>query len=161
MDNVTRPGIGSQVIDQMGSKRIAFDIAEDRQQVIVVLNDGALEPALPDMTGAKVAAMIVPGVGHGQGLQNATDALSLTRLQEQMKVIVQEAITKEAEGIALFGLPQGIKKGKEIAGVEKHGRAIVAAIDGMVDQTITNEPRQPSHAARLFGSRRLINEKKN
>jgi hypothetical protein len=42
-----------------------------------------------------------------------------------------------------------IKKGKEVAGIKKDGRSIIAAIDGMVDEIIAHEPRQPSHAASL------------
>jgi len=94
--------------------------------------------------------MIEAGVGHRQRLQNAADALPFTRLRDKMKVIVLEAITQETEGITLLGLLQSTEKGQKIARTEEDSRTI-AAVDGMVNYTIANDPRQASHLARLIG----------
>ncbi len=66
-----RPGIIVRVRDDPGAERIGLDITQDRPKMFILLDDGALEPALPDMADGAVAAMIAPGVGHRQRLKHA------------------------------------------------------------------------------------------
>ena len=46
---VARPSIGRRVGDHPGPQRVGLDVAEDGPEMVVGLDDGALEPTLPDV----------------------------------------------------------------------------------------------------------------
>ena len=78
-----------------------------------------------------------------------------------MKMISDQAVTKKAEGIAFFGLPQSKQEGQEVPGVMKNGGSIIAAIKCMIDQPIHDWSRQARHAATLHAANGASNEKMN
>jgi hypothetical protein len=107
----------------------------------IVLNHGAPEPALPDMAGALIALVITPGMGDQKRLKNSADGLPSLGAEQEVEVIGHEAIAEEAKGIALLGLGQGFEKGGAVVVVAKDLFAVVAAVEGVVDQAAINGPR--------------------
>jgi hypothetical protein len=66
-------------------------------------------------------------------------------------MVAHQAISKEPEGVTLLGLRQGVHKGLEVIAVVKDGVAIIATIEGVVHQTVTDHARLSSHADELIG----------
>jgi hypothetical protein len=83
-----------------------------------------------------MAAMIPPGVGDGQGLEDSADRLSELRADEEVEVVGHEAIAEEAEGIALPGLGEGLQEGDPIVIVAEDDGPVVAAIEGVIDEAV-------------------------
>lgn len=67
------PGVVTGRRDSPGPEGVGLDIADDRQEVVVVLDDGALEPPLPDAAAGVVAAAVALGVGDEQVLHDLAD----------------------------------------------------------------------------------------
>src|SRR5262245_36847694 len=83
--------------------------------------------------------MKMPGVGHRQRLQNAADRLPRVRGENQVKVIVHQAISVQVERIALARLPHGIEKLLEARIAAKDILPVIAAIDGVVNESVIDE----------------------
>jgi hypothetical protein len=73
-------------------------------------------------------------------------------LQNQVEMVIHKAIRNEPEGITLLGLRQGVQKGLEVVAVVKDGVAMIATMEGVVHQTVTDQARLSSDAAELIGS---------
>jgi hypothetical protein len=58
-----RPGPLLGRLHETGTKRVAFDVAEDCQQVIVLLDRKGFEPALPNRTAAAVLSAVATDMG--------------------------------------------------------------------------------------------------
>ena len=63
------------------------------------------------------------------------------RAHEEVEVIGLQAIAEEAEGIALDCVGDGLKKGEVIGVVGEDITAIVAPIEGVVDQSVIDGSR--------------------
>ena len=90
------PAVVACGFDHAGAEGVGLDVAEDRQEVVVVLDDGALESTLPDVAAAVVAAVVALGVGDEQALHDPADR----RLQgpdQQVDVVGHEAVAVELE----------------------------------------------------------------
>jgi hypothetical protein len=71
------------------------------------------------------------------------------RANQQVKVIVEQAVTEQLERIALFELRQRLQEGLEIRLFTKHFLAVVAAVDDMVDQAAVNGSQRAWHSAKI------------
>src|SRR5215469_6296060 len=109
----------------------------------------AFETTLPDMAGGRRSLMVMPGVGHGQRLQDAADGLPGGRLQDQMEVVVHQAIRVQPEGIAFLGLDQSVKELLKVGVVEKDAGAVIATIERVVNKDVGDQSRLSSHASSL------------
>jgi hypothetical protein len=58
-----------------------------------------------------------------------------------MEVIGHEAITEQSERIALAGLGEGIKECEAIGIIGEDVSAVIAPVEGMVDQAIIDRAR--------------------
>ena len=56
--------------------------------------------------------------------------------QQQVKMVRQEAVAVQEEGIAPPRLGQGVEKGGVVVGAEENGGAVVASVESMVQQTV-------------------------
>src|SRR5262245_58119459 len=59
------PPFSLSLFDHPGPQRVGLRVPQESEQVVVLLDDRALEPALPDVA-AGAGAVVVPGVGHGE-----------------------------------------------------------------------------------------------
>jgi len=105
--------------------------------------------------------VVVPGVGDGQRLQDATDGLAVGRLQDQVEVVVHQTVGEQAEGVALLGLGQGVQELLEVGGLEEDALTVVAAVEGVIDQAVGDQSWWSSLFPRLrratVGSKRKMN----
>ncbi len=53
-----------------------------------------------------------------------------------MEVIGHETIAEEAEGIAVLGLGEGFEEGDTVAVITEDVGAVVAAVEGVIDEPI-------------------------
>jgi hypothetical protein len=90
------PAVIAGGFDHPGAEGVRFDVAQDRQEMVVVLDDGALEPALPDVATAAVAAMVALGVRDEEALHQSADR-GLERADQEVDVVGHEAVAVERE----------------------------------------------------------------
>ncbi len=64
-----------------------------------------------------------------------------------MKVIGHETIAEEAKRIAFLGLGEGLEEGDAVGVIAKDVGAVVAAIEGMIDETVIDGARWASHGS--------------
>jgi hypothetical protein len=110
------------------------------------------------MADTLMAAMVMPGVGHGQGLEDTANRLTVLGLEEEVEVIRHQAVAEEAEGIAQLGLAQGIQERLEVVVPEENGEAVVAPVEGVVEQAVSDGSRLASHVHRLWRGRPNVNK---
>jgi hypothetical protein len=127
----------------------------------ILLDQRTLEPALPNVTNGAVGLVVVPGVGHGQRLQNAADRLAWLRRQEQVKVVGHQTIAVQPERVTLLGLAEGIQENQMVLGGEKDISAVIASVEGMVQQTVSDGTRCTRHSKKLKPKPRPRQEKMN
>ena len=161
MRDITRPGITCQIRYHAGPQRIGFDVAHDGQQMLILFDNGAFETALPNMPRRAMVLVVMPGVCQRERLQNPTDILAWPGLEHQMKMVTDEAESKQPEGIALLGLRQRLEECQEIPGLEENGAAVIAAIECVIDQVVRDEAGSSSHEGRLAVSTVNGKRKKN
>jgi site-specific DNA recombinase len=104
-----------------------------------------LEAPLPHVARRAVRLVVAPGVGHGQRLEDATDRLPGGRRQQQVEVVGQQAVAVQTERVAQLGLAKGAQEGLEVVGAAEDGRAVVAAVESVVDQVIGDGTRLARH----------------
>ena len=67
--------------------------------------------------------------------------------EQEMKVIGHETIAEEAKRIAFLGLGEGLEEGDAVGVIAKDVGAVVAAIEGMIDETVIDGARWASHGS--------------
>jgi hypothetical protein len=107
----------------------------------IPLNNGALEPPLPDMTSAVMSFVVSPGMRDSKRLEDSADRLSGLRPDEQVKVIGHEAIAEQAKRIAVLGFGEGAEEGSPVGIVPKDIGAVVAAVEDVIDQSVIDGSR--------------------
>lgn len=98
----TRPGPIHGVIDQSCPDRIAEHVAEDRQEMRVLLNRKAFEAALPHMPMAPVMAMVAANVAGHPPLHERAECGGGGRLHEQVEMIGHEAEAEDPDRVRRF-----------------------------------------------------------
>ena len=137
MGGEAAPAVVAGGFDHAGAEGVGLDVAEDRQEVVVVLDDGALEPALPDVAAAVVAAVVALGVGDEQALHDPADR-RLAGADQQMDVVGHEAVAVELERLPLLQVGEGLEEGGVVVVVEEDRCAVVAAVDDVVDEPVVD-----------------------
>ena len=62
-------------------------------------------------------------------------------------MIGHETIAEEAKRIAFLGLGEGLEEGDAVGVIAKDVGAVVAAIEGMIDETVIDGARWASHGS--------------
>jgi hypothetical protein len=86
------------VLDQSGANWIAEHIAEDREQMSVLLNRKAFESTLPDMTMAPVMLVVPPDMARHPPLHEGAQSRLGGRLHNQMEMIGHQAHAEHFDG---------------------------------------------------------------
>jgi hypothetical protein len=81
--------------------------------------------------------------------KDAADRLVRSGSEQQVEVIAHQAVAEQPKRIAALRLPQGVEESLEVGGRREHGRTVVAAADGMVEQAVGDGSRQARHEWRL------------
>ena len=141
MAGITRPSILGRVSDHLSAERIGLDVAENHEQVGVILDHGALEPTLPHMTRGLMPLVITPGVGYCKGLKDSANRLSGLGPDQEVEVIGHETIAKEPEGVAVPGLGEGLEEGDAVVVVAEDVPAVVATVEGVIHRAVIDGAR--------------------
>lgn len=119
------------------------------QQMVAVLYHRALESSLPDMAAGTVIAVVSLGVRNQQALHDAADARSLVGPEQKMYMICHQAIAEQVKRLSLLQVGNSLEKRQIVSFVQENLLSSISAIDHMIDQTISNRAKWPSHAYRL------------
>jgi hypothetical protein len=93
------------------------------------------------MTCGVTALVIAPGVGDREELEDAADRLPGLGSEREVKVVSAEAVPEEAKRIAVLGFGEGFEEGDAVGVIAKNVRAVIAAVEGVVDQTVIDGAR--------------------
>jgi hypothetical protein len=69
-----------------------------------------------------------------------------------VEVVVHQAVGEQAERVALLGLGQGVQELLEVGGLEEDALAVVAAVEGVIDQAVGEQSWWSSNFPRLRGA---------
>ena len=93
---VARPSILARISHHRRSHRISLEVPQNDEQEVAVQDDRGSEAALPDVAAGPVPPVVPPGVGDGQGLEDAADRLPGGRLEKQMEMVRHQAVAEDA-----------------------------------------------------------------
>lgn len=134
------------VLDQTGAHRIAEYVAEDREEMAVLLNRKTLEATLPHMSMAAVMAMVAADVtGHPPLHERAEGGLG-GRLHDQVEMVGHEADAEELDGVLGFRRGEQVETGGVVALLVEDRRAAVPTIEHMVGVPGYLSARNPRHS---------------
>lgn len=85
--------------------------------------------------------MEMPGMCHGQRLQDPADVLARCRFQDKVEMVAHEAVGKQAKRIALLSLFQGQEECVVVGWLGKDADSVIPPIKGVVYQTIGDQSR--------------------
>ena len=141
----TRPAPVSRLGHQLHADRIEEDIAEDGEQVMVLLNRKTLEASLPDMPVTSVMPMIATDMtGHPPLHKRAEGGLS-GWLHDQMEMIGHQAETENLDGMSGLGRAEQIEEGGIVAVLVKDSGAAVATVQHVIGMADTVAARNARH----------------
>jgi hypothetical protein len=153
----TRPGPVLRTLDQVSAQRIAFDIAQDAEQVLVLGDRERFEPTLPNMPAGAVTAMVAADMSGEQPTHPGAEVRVPGRPEHEVKVVRHETVGEQAHGHARGRAPQEAEEGGIIVGIVEDLRAAVAAVEDMVAVAANRGTCGAGHAdimaARAAGAR--------
>jgi hypothetical protein len=117
--------------------RVGFNVPQDRQQVFVVLDNRTFEAALPDVAARTVMLVVALRVRDQKALHDAADRI-LKRLNQKVKMVVQQAIAVKFKGLPLFKVGKRLKKRHKVGVFMEDILSIISAIDDVISQAIVD-----------------------
>ncbi len=120
-------------LHELRSQRIAFDVPQGCQKVVIILNGKGFEPPLPDMPTSLVVPMVPTNMGCHQPLHPPTEVTITLRPKHQMKMVGHEAIADQPHRDSFMGLTHQTDKRREILVLVKNIPPTIPAIQDMVD----------------------------
>jgi hypothetical protein len=139
-----RPRILAISLHRPAQQRIGFDVPQHREQVLIVLDHGAVEPTSPQVAAGAVVHLIPLRVQVQQAPREPAD-VGLRRPHEQMEECVQQSATVEVEWRSRIEIGQRLKNSPEVFRIVKHILPIVATIDHVVDQSVLDRSQRAGH----------------
>ena len=136
------------MLDQSRADRITEYIAENGEEMAVLLNRKTFESALPHMPMTAVMLVISPNMTGHPPLHEWAENGSGGWLHHKMKVIRHETHAEHLDGKFRFGVGEQIKEGRVIAGFVEDRRAPVPPIQHMV--------RVPGHLSAWYPRHDLV-----
>ncbi len=141
----TGPGPLVGLLHQPGSDGIEQDIAEDGEQMAVLLNRETFESALPHMPMTVVVPMIATDMtGHPPVHEGAEGGIT-DRLEHQMKMVGHQTKREYLDRMLGVGGGKQLQKGSVVAVGVKHGGAAVTTIEDMKGMASQMAARDAGH----------------
>ncbi len=140
-----RPRPVHDMLDQPRANRIAEHVAEDREEMAVLLNRKAFEAALPHMSVPVVVPMVAADVAGHPPLHERAEGSVGGRLHDEVKMIRHQADAEELDGVFGFRGGEQVKKCGVVAVLMEDRGATVATIQHMVDVSGHLSARNPRH----------------
>jgi protein-disulfide isomerase len=157
----TRPRPVGRLFDQHGTDRIAEHIAQDREEMAILLNGKAFEASLPHVSMTAVMPMVAADMTGHPPLHEGAQRSLCGRLHDEMKMIGHEAEAKEFDRVFGFCRGQQIEACGVVALFVKHRRAAISTIQDMVGVTSDLTTRNPRHERRSVGEERARRQAKS
>jgi hypothetical protein len=88
-----------------------------------------------------MALVISPGMGYGDGLEDAADRSASLGPDQQVEVVGHEAVAEQGEGVAFLGAGEGFEEGDAIGIVGKNVSPVIAAVERVIDQSVVDGAR--------------------
>jgi RHS repeat-associated protein len=142
-----RPGPVPGVLDQPCADWVAKHVAEDREEMAVLLNGKTFEPALPDMAMTAVVPMVATDVAGHPPLHEWAESFNGGGCHNEMKMIGHQAEAEYLDGMSGFGGAEQIEEGRVVAVFVKDGRSPVATVQHVIGVTSFVAARNPRHEA--------------
>lgn len=141
----TRPTPVRCVLDDLRADGIEQDIAENGEQVMVLLNRETLEAPLPDMAMTAVVPMIAPDMTGHPPLHEGTERARGGGLHDEVKMIGHQADAEELDGVGGFRGGEQVEKGGVIAVLVEDRGTPVPPIEDMVGVSSRFSTRNSRH----------------
>ncbi len=140
-----RPRPVHDVLDQPRANRIAEHVAEDREEMAVLLNRKTFEAALPHMAVTVVVPMVAADVAGHPPLHERAQGRNRHGLHDQMEMIGHQAEAEDLDGMPGFGRAEQVKECSVIAVLVEDRGAPVSTIQHMVGVSSDVSTRNPRH----------------
>lgn len=137
------------MLHQPRSDRIVQNIAEDGEQMAVLLNREAFESALPHMPMTTVVPMIATDLTGHPPVHEGAEGRITDWLEHKMKMVGHHAKGEYLDGMSGFRGGEQFQKGSVVAVGVKHGGAAVAAIEDMEGMAGQMAARDAGHGERI------------
>jgi len=144
-ESQARPRPVHGVLDQPCANRIAEHVAEDCEEMAVVLNRKTFEATLPHMPMAPVMAMVAADVAGHPPLHERAEGGGGGWLHDQVEMIGHQAEAEELDGVLGFRASEQVEKGSVVAVLMEHRGTTVATIQHMVGVPGDLSARNPRH----------------
>lgn len=141
----TGPGPVHHALDQPRAHRIAERVAEDREEMAVLLNRKTFEAALPHMTVAPVMAMVAADVAGHPPLNEEAEGCIGGGCHDEMEMIGHQAEAQYLDGMPGVGRAEQVEKIVVVAIFVEDCGASVPTIQHMVGVPSDVSARNPRH----------------
>ena len=128
----TRPKPLLGFLDELGSNRIAFDIAKNREQMIVFLDRKRLESSLPDVAAAAIVLMVAADMGVLQPVHPSAEVAVVGWLQDKVKMVGHQAEGQNRHRHLDAGMGDGLEEGLVIAVFVEDLASAIASVEDVV-----------------------------
>ena len=105
--------------------------------MVILLDNKALEPALPHMSVSAIDLVMPAYVGCHQPLHPSAQFLCLFRPHDHMEVVGHHAVGEDFDGVESSTQPQEISKSLKILILVEDVPLSVATVEDVVDETIS------------------------
>jgi hypothetical protein len=155
-----RPGLGAVRQFSNGAERVGFDVANEREQMMVFLHEEAFEATLVDVALAVrvIVLVIAADVGVGEPAHEGGELAVVLGEENEVKVVGHEAIAQQSyggEALARFG--QELDEGGVVGFFAEDGAAGIATIEDVEDESAGGDAGTAGHGGSIRG--RLLLEK--
>ena len=137
------PRLGT--LDQAGAERVSFDVAQDREQMLILLNGERLESSLPYVAAGAIMPRVAPHMGRCQLMHPAAEFAVLAGPKREVEMIEHEAVGQDSHRLAQGGFGHQLDESVVVVGFVKHLGACVAAIEDMVGVSTQTGSGSASH----------------
>ena len=112
--------------------RVSFDVAQDREQMLILLNGERLESSLPHVAAGAIMPRVAPHVGRCQPMHQAAEFAVLAGPKREVEMIGHQTIRQDSHRCAGVGFGNQLDECVVVVGFVKHLGASIAAIEDMV-----------------------------
>ncbi len=143
---------------QVGPQGVPLDIAAHREEMLVRLHGGRLEPALIEMTGAGRSVVRTSPLGerHGEPAHEPGEVAILTWPEQDVEVVGHQAVSQQSHVMAHHRLREDALECRIILVGLKDSQPGVGPIQGVVDEATFRRSSWSWHVLRIQDDERGV-----
>jgi hypothetical protein len=124
-----------RTLNQIGTKRVAFDVPANRQEMGIIFDREALEGPLIHVptTARSIVGVITKRVGRSEPSAEPPHRAIFLRAKDEMPMIVHQAKGKQVDGVFVESFTQGPQECYVVVRLVEDWLTVVSAIDGVID----------------------------